>query len=89
MAVLKDNRVLGGDTYYYYDGKFTLKDNRVEATIMVVRFNLTGVGVFGNLASFNLNVSGDITGNEMQLQGEMLEQPDMKISILCKKMSSF
>jgi hypothetical protein len=25
----------------------------------------------------------------MQLQGEMLEQPDKKISIHCKKMTSF
>ena len=89
VAVFKDNRLLGGDTYYYYDGNFKLRDHRVDATIMVVRFNLTGVGVFGNLDSFNLNVSGDITGDEMQLQGEMLEQPDKKISIHCKKMTSF
>lgn len=65
VAVLRDNRVLGGDTYYYYDGNFTLKDNIVEAIIKIVRFNLTGVGVFGNMDSFNLDVSGDITGTEM------------------------
>src|SRR5271157_4366202 len=87
VAVFKNNRLLGGDTYCYYDGNFTLQDNKVEATIRVVRFNLTGVTIFGNLDSFNLSVSGDITGDEMQLNGKMLEQPDMKISINCKKMT--
>ncbi len=89
VAVFKGNRLLGGDSHYYYDGNFKLQDNRIDATIMVVRFNLTGVTVFGNLDLFNLNVSGDITGDEMQLQGKMLEQPDKKISINCKKMTSF
>ncbi|MGO9413836.1 MAG: hypothetical protein ACLP51_01675 [Syntrophobacteraceae bacterium] len=89
VAVFKNNRLLGGDTYYYYDGNFKLQDNRIEAKFRVVRFNLTGAAVFGNLDSFNLNVSGDVTGDEMQLHGKMLEQPDMKISINCKKMTGF
>src|SRR5271169_2753966 len=89
VVVFKDNRLLGGDTYYYYDGNFKLQDNRVDATIRVVRFNLTGVAIFGNLDSFNLNVTGDISGAEMQLHGNMSEQPDMKIEINCKKIVSF
>lgn len=89
VVVLKDNRLLGGDTYYYYDGNFKLQDNRFDATIRIVRFNLTGVSIFGNLESFNLNVSGDISGGVMQLHGHMVEQPEMKIEINCKKLTSF
>ncbi len=89
IVVIKDNRILGGDTHYYFDGKVKLQDNRVEASIKVVRYNLTGESVFGNLDFFNLKVSGDIAGAEMQLHGEMIEHPDKKIGISCKKITSF
>lgn len=88
VAVFVQDRILGGDAAYYYDGNVKIQGNRAEASIKVVRFNKAGMAIFGNLDSFNLKVSGDITAPEMELHGNMVEQPNMKITIKGKKISN-
>jgi hypothetical protein len=85
---LHDDRILGGDTSYYYDGKVKIEGSRAEASIKVVRFNKTLMSIFGNLDSFTLKVSGDIAAPEMELHGNMVEQPNMKITIKGKKITN-
>ncbi len=65
VVVLTQNRILGGDAFYYYDGNVKTQDKTVEANIKVVRFNKAGMAIFGNVDSFNLNVSGSIMEPEM------------------------
>lgn len=88
VAVFINDRILGGDTAYYYDGNVKVQDNRAEASIRVVRFNKAGMAIFGDLDSFNLKVSGDIAVPNMELHGNMVEQPNMKITIKGKKITS-
>lgn len=88
VAVFIKDRILGGDANYYYDGKVKFQDNLGEASIRVVRFNKAGMAIFGDLDSFNLKVSGDIAAPNMELHGNMVEQPNMKITIKCKKITS-
>lgn len=88
VAVFTQDRILGGDTFYYYEGHVNIQGTGAEATIKVVRFNKAGMAIFGNLDSFNLKVSGDIAATEMELHGNMVEQPNMKITIRCKKIIS-
>ncbi len=87
VAVFINDRILGGDAYYYYDGNIKIQGNRADANITVVRFNKAGSAIFGNLDSFNLKVSGDIGASDMEFHGNMKEQPNMKISIKCKKIT--
>jgi len=89
VAVFMNDRILGGDSYYYYDGNVKVQGNKAEANIKVVRFNKAGMAIFGNLDSFNLKVSGDIAATDIELHGNMVEQPNMKITIKGKKISSF
>ncbi len=89
IAVFKDDRLLGGDSFYYYDGQVIVEGNFVTVSIKIVRFNKEGMAIFGNLDSFNLKISGDITPASMELHGNMVEQPNMKITIKCKKITSF
>lgn len=88
VAVFTHNRILGGDSSYYYQGSVKTDGSKVEASINVVRFNKEGNAIFGNIDSFNLRVTGDIRDSDMELSGNMVEQPNMKISIQCKKISS-
>lgn len=88
VAVFVGDRILGGDAAYYYDGNVKVQDNRAEASIKVVRFHRTGMAIFGDLNSFNLKVSGDITVPNMEFHGYMVEQPSMKITIKATKVTS-
>lgn len=83
------DRILGGDSHYYFDGNIKVLDNKAEANIKVVRFNKAGMAIFGDLDSFNLKVSGDIAATDIELHGNMVEQPNMKITIKGKKITSF
>jgi hypothetical protein len=49
VAVFMHDRILGGDSNYYYDGKVNLQGNMVEARIKVVRFNKERYGDFRQL----------------------------------------
>jgi len=89
VAVFKHDRILGGDSFYYYDGKVKFQGDMVEARVQIVRFNRTGVAIFGNLDSFNLKAAGTIAASDMELHGNMVEQPNMKITIKCKKITGF
>lgn len=85
VAVFTENRILGGDSYYYYNGKVNFEGNILKADLNVVRFNKAGTAIFGNIDSFNLKVSGEISASNIELKGHMVEQPAMKITIRCKK----
>ena len=87
VVVFIHDRILGGDANYYYDGNAKVEGSRVEASMKIVRFNKTGMAIFGDLDSFNLKVSGDIADTNLELRGIMLEQPSMKIVIQCKKIT--
>ncbi|WP_084517659.1 GrlR family regulatory protein [Desulfatiglans anilini] len=89
VAVFSQNQILGGDSSYYYNGNATIKDNKVESKIHIVRFNKMGTSIFGNLDSFYLNVTGNISIPTMQLSGCMIEQPTMKITLQCNKVTGF
>jgi hypothetical protein len=89
VAVFINDRILGGDSHYYYDGKVQVDGSFGKATIKIVRFNKEGMAIFGDLDSFNLEVSGNIAPSNMELHGNMVEQPSMKITIQCKKTSDF
>lgn len=87
VAVFVKDRLLGGDTSYYYDGNVKIEGDRVEASVKVVRFNKAGIAIFGNLDAFNLKVSGNVSTSEFALHGNMVEQPNMKITIKGKKVT--
>jgi hypothetical protein len=98
VGVFIRDRILGGDSFYYYDGNVKISQpstlagalggGKAEATIKVVRFNKAGVAIFGNLDSFTLKVAGDFSTSSMELHGNMVEQPNMKITIKGQKITS-
>ncbi len=90
VAVFLNDRILGGDSSYYYDGSVKIQGNKAEANINIVRFNKGGMpSIFGNLDSFSLMVSGDIGATDIELHGNMVQQPNMKITIKGKKITGF
>ena len=94
VVVFIRDRILGGDAAYYYEGNAKIQKGTlltgtdVEATVKVVRFNKAGTAIFGNLDSFTLKVSGNVSAAGMELHGNMVEQPNMKITIKGQKITA-
>jgi T3SS negative regulator,GrlR len=82
VAVLETNRVLGGDSGYYYVGTYTFKDGRIEATVKIVKHNLAWRNAFGDAAtSFTVKIQGMISNGIMNGQMERTDRPGLRLPI--------
>jgi hypothetical protein len=76
VAVLETNRVFGGDSGYYYLGKFAVAGLAIAATIEVVKHDPTWRDAFGDKAQrFSVKMSGTFSGDVMTGQMERLDKP--------------
>jgi len=82
VVVLKNGRVYGGDSSYYYLGTYQINDEtQFTATVVCRPFIANAQTVFGvYIEEFTLNISGVIRGREIeasaavqQMQGLVLK----------------
>jgi hypothetical protein len=92
VVVLKDGRILGGDSGYYYNGTYELIGTTLNATANIIKYNQNSISVFGNIGLIQLNFScqieedyqfsgiANIVGNPMaqiRISGEKKEDWDI------------
>jgi len=85
-AVFIDDKVYGGDQSYYYKGPFQVEGESVTGQIRVVRHQ-PGESIFGPLHEFTLELSGRQTEGTVDIQGKVVEQPNLAIRIQGNKVS--
>lgn len=86
VAVLYNRKVLGGDAQYTYVGTYKAVrgpavGTEIEAELDIVRYNQSGVSVFGPLLNFSLVLKGRAAPNSIALTGHMKQQPSASISM--------
>jgi hypothetical protein len=82
VVVLETNRVLGGDSGYYYVGNYTAKDRHVEATVRIVKHNPSWGNVFGDAArSFTVKMQGTVNNGVMNGHMERVDRPGMQLLV--------
>lgn len=71
VAVFRDGEVLGGDSTYYYIGKYTLNGNALEAVLKISPFIQGAQSVFGTVGQeFVLKLTGSLSDpNHVLAQG--------------------
>lgn len=82
VAVLETNRVLGGDSGYYYVGNYTIKDGQIDANVRIVKHNAVWANVFGDASqSFNVKMQGTVSNGVMNGHMERLDRPGMRLPV--------
>lgn len=83
LAVFKDGKINGGDPGYLYLGAYEMTGLQIAAKIKVKRWNPAVTSVFGNLAEFDLDLSGTITADDAKfaVTGFVVQNRQQKISI--------
>lgn len=81
VAVFETGRILGGDAGYYYVGSYKIKDSAITADIKVVNYRGQSTSIFGPIPEFNLSVSGTVRNPTFEVEGQMVENPAMRIRI--------
>ena len=85
IVVLSDRRLLGGDSGYYYSGRYDIDTAKFSGELIVVRYDPIGVSVFGNLASFKLSLIGEIDNLHFSAAATIPNMPQFKIRIVGNK----
>ena len=86
IAIFSGGTVYGGDSAFYYRGKFRLDDKKqISATIEVFKHTDILNSVFGPLNSFKLILNGVESSQGFTLSGPREGQPTNLITIALKR----
>jgi hypothetical protein len=72
VAVFSDNALHGGDSSYYYKGKYRLGgSNSISAAVEVANYSGVPSSIFGPLTSFRLTLNGTFSDQGFVLSGQV------------------
>ena len=89
IIILSDKRLLGGDSAYYYSGKYNIKGNELRGNVIIIRHDPIGISVFGDKDSFKLSFSGTIDNLHFSAIASIPEMPQFKLRIIGNKKEDF
>jgi hypothetical protein len=82
VAVLETNRIFGGDSGYYYHGKFSVKDGRIDANVRIVKHNPAWGNAFGDATdAFTIQIVCAMSGDTAVGQMERVDRPGIRLPI--------
>lgn len=84
VAVFSGNAIHGGDTSFYYRGKYKLSDkDSISGTIEVIKHSTLHNSIFGPVDEFKLVLNGivDNQGEGLTLSGQIEGHPTAIITI--------
>lgn len=85
VLILSNGRLLGGDAGYYYSGHYEIRNNTIQGSVNVTRFDANSISVFGDIDRFSLSFSGDITEYHFSAGASVENKPEYKIRIVGNK----
>lgn len=84
VAALKDGRVQGGDSGYYYVGEYAVSGSNFTSSLNVVKHNPTWESAFGDTASqFTLQITGIV--NSSVMTGTLVRSGYPKLPVKLKR----
>lgn len=92
VLILYNRRLLGGDSAYYYSGTYDINGNKISGNLIVIRYEPTGISVFGDIGSFKLSFSGEWHNLHFSAIASIPEMPQLahlKIRIVGNKKEDF
>ena len=85
VIVFNNNRLLGGDSGYYYSGNFTVENDIITGTANITRFDVNSISVFGDIGQLSLSFEGSVSGSSINGWASRRDNPMMRIRIVCNK----
>ena len=85
VVVFETNRIFGGDTQFYYLGKYQTDHGNLECQVSVKNYTDESFSIFGELTEFNIVVNGKVEFPKMVLTGHLVEDPSKQIVLVCLK----
>lgn len=81
VAVLRNGRVLGGDTRYFYVGEYAVSGNLLSATVRLSHYFGPPEAILGFGEKFTLKVKGNFEPTTFMISGFVEENPSVTIDV--------
>ncbi|QMU61171.1 MAG: hypothetical protein GKR92_05435 [Gammaproteobacteria bacterium] len=94
MVVLENNRIIGGDSGFYYVGNCYCNDKEVSGRLNIVQYNEHATSIIPGLQNWYMDFVGQIIceeeilfeGKPLSAHGTLIPTPEeMKINLSCHK----
>ncbi len=88
VFLLGDGRIFGGDSHFYWTGKYSEVGGKIEANINVTNFSGATQTLFGmDVRKFSMNISGQIfpPGDIFAATGKVVENTSVSLSLTFTK----
>jgi hypothetical protein len=74
VVLFRDGKILGGDAYLFYTGKYTVKGNTFKGEVLVQRHTSSPDAnpLFGGAVPVGIGVSGTFTNTAAEMSGTAL-----------------
>ena len=81
VIVLETERILGGDSKYFYVGNYEVRHQELEAEIEVTHYSGEPYSIFGPEVNFRVKITGEIGTDVMEGQGHRVDNPQRKFGV--------
>jgi len=81
VAVMETGRILGGDSRYIYVGSFAIENEDLKVKVKVTHYFGEPYSIFGPRSEFNLTLTGKPAHDGFEMQGHMIEDPNLRIGV--------
>ena len=85
VVILETQRIFGGDSQYFYLGKYEVKYQKLEAEIEVTHYSGEPNSIFGRENNFWVKITGEFKGDVMMGQGHRVNNPQMELGVKLTK----
>lgn len=85
VIVLESSRAFGGDSFYYYIGRYELVHDILKAEVKVTHYSGPMASVFGPFKELNYKLEGKIGEPSFMLRGHVVGQPEKQITVRLTK----
>lgn len=88
VVFLGHNQFFGGDSNYYYVGNYNINDSLLEGIVEITHFFGEPSAIFGKSLRLKIKLSGHIQEPVMKLDGHLIDNPSVRIEVVCTKLTS-
>ena len=81
VVYFTDREVFGGDTGFKYIGSYESNGSSIVANLRITQHTPGTISVFGSTQSFDLKITGTVTGNTMNGQGVASHAPGQAFKV--------
>lgn len=83
VVVFETERLYGGDSGYFYVGRYSSKQGQVTGEAEITHYAGAPNSIFGSARQFKVQLTGKVARPVMELRGSVVGMPALQLVVRC------